>query len=183
MAFVEKFVTDGASGGDGDDNLGLALSNATYDHSGGASERLGAAAASAAAGSPAAGVGAAVATPRRASGWGSGSGSDPNHASAPSASPRATPATPGSNHRRRDGRSQTPRGGACRDPRRERGARPSGPLRLAGSRLIAAGSRRGKRRSPGSIAPRTRDARRPGHPGPRGPRPREPCAGSRAALA
>lgn len=32
MAYIEKFVRSDASGGDGDDNLGLALSSATYDH-------------------------------------------------------------------------------------------------------------------------------------------------------
>ena len=34
MAYTERFVTDAASGGDGNDNLGLALVNATYDHTG-----------------------------------------------------------------------------------------------------------------------------------------------------
>ena len=35
MAFIERFVTDAASGGDGNDNLGLSLVNATYAHTGG----------------------------------------------------------------------------------------------------------------------------------------------------
>ena len=34
MAYTERFVTDAASGGDGNANLGLALSSATYDHTG-----------------------------------------------------------------------------------------------------------------------------------------------------
>ncbi len=40
MAYTERFVTDAASGGDGNDNLGLALSSATYDHTGGTVERM-----------------------------------------------------------------------------------------------------------------------------------------------
>lgn len=34
MAYTERFVTDAASGGDGNDNLGITLVNATYDHTG-----------------------------------------------------------------------------------------------------------------------------------------------------
>ena len=38
MAYAEKYVEQGSSGGDGNDNVGLSLSNATYDHTGGANE-------------------------------------------------------------------------------------------------------------------------------------------------